>query len=198
MDRNGVITDWNPRARITFGWTRDEVLGRDLAETIIPKRFRDHHRRGLERFLSGGGGPVLDRLIELAGLHRDGREFPVELTISAIESETGFSFYAFLRDISERKRAEEKLAGNLLDMGRLQLELESQNEVLAERVRETHPRPRGGPLRRARPPGPRRRVPGRRHAGARPPHRAHLGAARGRARPRRRAAGAPGAGRAAA
>ena len=136
MDRNGVITDWNPRARITFGWTRDEVLGRDLAETIIPKRFRDHHRRGLERFLSGGGGPVLDRLIELAGLHRDGREFPVELTISAIESETGFSFYAFLRDISERKRAEEKLAGNLLDMGRLQLELESHNEVLAERVRE--------------------------------------------------------------
>ena len=129
MDRTGAITDWNPRARIAFGWTRDEVLGRDLAETIIPKRFREQHRRGLERFLSGGGGPVLDRLIELAGLHRDGREFPVELTISAIESEAGFSFYAFLRDISERKTAEESLAG-------VHLELESQNEVLAARVRE--------------------------------------------------------------
>jgi PAS domain S-box-containing protein len=136
MDRDGVITDWNPRARIAFGWTREEVLGRDLAETIIPKRFRERHRQGLERFLSGGGGPVLDRLIELAGLHRDGREFPVELTISAIESESGFSFYAFLRDVSERKLAEENLAGNLLEMRRLQLELEGQNEVLAERVRE--------------------------------------------------------------
>jgi len=129
MDRDGVITDWNPRARVTFGWTREEALGRDLAETIIPKRFREHHRQGLERFLSGGGGPVLDRLIELAGLHRDGREFPVELTISAIESESGFSFYAFLRDISQRKLTEENLAG-------AQLELESQNEALAERVRE--------------------------------------------------------------
>ena len=129
MDRDGVITDWNPRARVTFGWTREEALGRDLAETIIPKRFREHHRQGLERFLSGGGGPVLDRLIELAGLHRDGREFPVELTISAIESESGFSFYAFLRDISERKLTEKNLAG-------VQLELESQNEALAERVRE--------------------------------------------------------------
>ena len=129
MDRDGVITDWNPRARATFGWSREDVLGRDLAETIIPKRFRERHRQGLERFLSGGGGPVLDRLIELAGLHRDGREFPVELTISAIESEAGFSFYAFLRDISERKLTEENLAG-------VQLELESQNEVLAARVRE--------------------------------------------------------------
>ena len=174
----------------------DEVLGRDLAETIIPKRFRDHHRRGLERFLSGGDGPVLDRLIELAGLHCDGREFPVELTISAIESETGFSFFAFLRDISERKRAEEKLAGNLLDMGRLPLELES-HEVLAERVRgRTRDLEEAGFDELTAWPSPpstgtttRRSTP------------AASGAPRGcsrTTRPRRRAAGAPGAGRAAA
>ena len=61
MDRNGVITDWNPGAEVAFGWPREEVLGRDLAETIIPERYRERHRLGIERFLSTGGGPVLDR-----------------------------------------------------------------------------------------------------------------------------------------
>ena len=110
MDRHGVITDWNPRAEVTFGWSREHALGRDLAETIIPERYREQHRRGLGHFLSCGEGPVLDRLVELAGLHRDGHEFPVELTISAVLDESGYSFYAFLRDISERKTAERELA----------------------------------------------------------------------------------------
>jgi PAS domain S-box-containing protein len=110
MDRNGVITDWNPRAEVAFGWPREQALGRDLAETIIPERYRERHRLGIAHFLASGEGPVLDRVVELAGLHRDGHEFPVELTISAIDGESGFSFYAFLRDISERKVAEDDLA----------------------------------------------------------------------------------------
>jgi two-component system sensor histidine kinase/response regulator len=110
MDSEGLITDWNPQADAAFGWSREEALGRDLADTIIPEGYRHRHRRGLERFLTSGEGPVLGRPIELPGLHRDGREFPVELTISAIRSDTGYSFNAFLRDISERRRAEEELA----------------------------------------------------------------------------------------
>ena len=57
MDSTGVITDWNPQAEATFGWSRDEALGRDLAETIIPERHREAHQRGLQRFLATGEGP---------------------------------------------------------------------------------------------------------------------------------------------
>ena len=110
MDSDGVITDWNPKATATFGWSREEAVGRDLADTFIPESHREAHRRGIEHFLATGEGPVLNRLIELTAVHRDGRELPVELTISPIHTETGYSFNAFLRDISERKRIEAELA----------------------------------------------------------------------------------------
>ena len=103
IDARGRITGWNPQAEASFGWTRGEALGRELAETIIPDASASAHRLGLERFLATGEGPVLGRRLELTALHRDGHEFPVELTISPIEMEQGFAFNAFLRDITERK-----------------------------------------------------------------------------------------------
>ena len=110
MDSDGVITDWNPQAESTFGWPEREAVGRELADTLIPERNREAHRRGLKRFLATGEGPVLGRRLELTALHRDGREFPVELTISAIPIAGGHSFNAFLRDITERKQVEQQLA----------------------------------------------------------------------------------------
>ena len=110
IDARGRITGWNSQAEASFGWTRGEALGRELAETIIPDRLRAPHRLGLERFLATGEGPVLGRRLELTALHRDGHEFPVELTISPIEMEQGFAFNAFLRDITDRKAAEQELA----------------------------------------------------------------------------------------
>ena len=110
IDARGVITGWNSQAETSFGWPRREALGRQLAETIIPEGDRAAHRRGIERFLATGEGPVLGRRLELTALHRDGREFPVELTISPIAMEQGYAFNAFLRDITERKGAEAELA----------------------------------------------------------------------------------------
>jgi PAS domain S-box-containing protein len=110
IDARGRITGWNSQAEASFGWARGEALGRELAETIIPEDQRAAHRLGLERFLATGQGPVLGRRLELTALHRDGREFPVELTISPIEMEQGYAFNAFLRDITERKAAEHELA----------------------------------------------------------------------------------------
>ncbi len=110
IDARGRITGWNSQAETSFGWPRGEALGRELAETIIPERLRAPHRIGLERFLSTGEGPVLGRRLELTALHRDGHEFPVELTISPIEMGQGFAFNAFLRDITDRKAAEQELA----------------------------------------------------------------------------------------
>jgi PAS domain S-box-containing protein len=109
IDAAGLITDWNPQAELTFGWSRDEVLGRSVAETIIPLQYRELHQNGLRRFLATGEGPVLNKRIEITALHRDGHEFPVELTISPIRIGETYFFSAFVRDITERKESEEQL-----------------------------------------------------------------------------------------
>lgn len=110
MDAGGFITDWNTAAEKTFGWSRTEALGRVLADMVVPRDLRERHWAGLRRFLETGEGPVLGKRLELRAVRRDGDEFPVELTISAIETEGMWEFHAFLRDISERKRAEEERA----------------------------------------------------------------------------------------
>ncbi|MEA2157000.1 MAG: hypothetical protein QOE11_3140 [Solirubrobacteraceae bacterium] len=106
IDDGGLITDWNPQAEATFGWSREDVLGRELAATIIPEAQRDAHRRGMQRFLTTGEKVVLGKRLELTALHREGHEFPIELTISPLETEGGHTFHAFLRDITERREVE--------------------------------------------------------------------------------------------
>jgi PAS domain S-box-containing protein len=109
MDGRGVITSWNPRAEEIFGWSQREAVGRKPSETIIPRRCRDAHEEGLRHFLATGEGPILNRPIEMTALHRDGREIPIELTLTPTPWEGGFTFCAFIRDISERQRVEEAL-----------------------------------------------------------------------------------------
>jgi PAS domain-containing protein len=76
MDSAGKITDWNARAEQMFGWPLREAIGRELAETIIPPRYQEGHRRGLERFLATGEGPALNRLIELSACAATAASFP--------------------------------------------------------------------------------------------------------------------------
>jgi PAS domain S-box-containing protein len=109
IDRAGLVIDWNARAEKMFGWSRAEILGRELAETIVPRRYRDGHRHGLTHFLATGEGPVLNQLVEISALRRDGHEFPVELTISPLTTGDTLTFCGFITDITERKRAEESL-----------------------------------------------------------------------------------------
>jgi PAS domain S-box-containing protein len=110
IDSAGLITDWNARAEQMFGWPRAEALGRELAEIIVPPRYREGHRRGLKHFLQTGEGPVLGRLVELSALRRDGGEFPVELSISPVQTNGAVTFCGFITDITERKEAQEKVA----------------------------------------------------------------------------------------
>lgn len=109
MDSEGRIAEWNPQAETTFGWTRAEMLGRPLAETVVPPHYREALLRGLARFLQTGDGPALNKRMELSALHRDGREIPVELVISPLRVGDTLTFNAFLHDISERKSAEAQL-----------------------------------------------------------------------------------------
>ena len=107
INAQGIIIDWNPRAEVIFGWARGEALGQKLADLIIPPRYREAHERGLQHFLRTGEAVVLNRSIEVAGLRRDGTEFPLELSITSIRRGETYVFNAFLSDITERKRAEE-------------------------------------------------------------------------------------------
>ena len=124
MDREGMITDWNPQAEQIFGWTRQEAIGRSLAETIIPKSLREAHLKGLVHYLHTGVGPVLNRRVELQALRRSGEQFPVELTITALHIEDQVIFSAFIHDISERVHAKEELELTANELRRSNQELE--------------------------------------------------------------------------
>lgn len=109
IDAGGAIVAWNPRAEAIFGWPAAEVLGRRISDSIIPPRFREAHERGLAHFLVSGEGPLLNRRVEVTALHREGREFPVELAITPIPEDDRWTFTAFIRDLSEQRVLETRL-----------------------------------------------------------------------------------------
>jgi PAS domain S-box-containing protein len=110
FDARGLITDWNPQAQASFGWSREQVIGRDLAATILVDERRDDHRRRIARFLAGGDPGSLGGRVEQTVVHQDGHRFPIESTISALETDAGYAFSVFARDITGRRRAQEELA----------------------------------------------------------------------------------------
>lgn len=109
MNDDGRITGWNKPAQSIFGWTREEAIGWNLHELIIPVRYRERHLHGIKHFLATGHGPVLNSRVEVEGLHRDDHEFPIELAISSIHTMRGVEFNAFVRDITQRRRTEAEL-----------------------------------------------------------------------------------------
>ena len=106
MDGSGNVVDWNDTAASIFGWTRDEVVGRLMADFVIPHSLRAAHARGLGRYLKTGEAKVLGRRIEIIALRRSGEEFPVELSIAPLTGNDTLLFLGFLRDISERRNVE--------------------------------------------------------------------------------------------
>jgi two-component system cell cycle sensor histidine kinase/response regulator CckA len=109
IDQTGAILEFNPAAEHVFGYPRAAVLGRELAAIIVPPSVRDAHRRGLARYLATGEISILGKRIEIVAMRCDGSEFPVELSITRFDSDGPPTFAGFIRDISERKRAEEVL-----------------------------------------------------------------------------------------
>jgi PAS domain S-box-containing protein len=109
INQHGIITGWNTHAEKMFGWPRSEVMGRELAEIIIPAAHREGHRAGMQHYVDSGVARVLNKRIELPALHRSGHEFPVELAITPIGFGDELMFSAFIRDITGRNRAEAAL-----------------------------------------------------------------------------------------
>ena len=109
IDQEGAIIGFNAAAERVFGYPRAEVLGKQLAETIIPPSLRERHRQGIAHYLATGEGPVIGKRIEMLAIRANGAEFPVELAITRVDVRgSSPTFTAYLRDITDRKRSEEK------------------------------------------------------------------------------------------
>ena len=109
IDMQGRVIEFNAAAQTTFGYRREDVLGRPIADLIIPERYRQDHLDGLKAYIRSGRSKVLNKRFEIEALRSDGSEFPVELAISKVDLPSGVVFTAALRDISERKAMESQL-----------------------------------------------------------------------------------------
>ena len=135
-DGHGNVISWNRAAEEMFGHTADEVKGQSLS-IIVPERFRPHHEAGMRRVATGGNQHVIGNTVELFGLHKDGHEFPIELSLSTWQVDGKAYFCGIIRDISERKKAEtalqqsqKKLKAKALKLKNAHKELHEKNEQL--------------------------------------------------------------------
>jgi PAS domain S-box-containing protein len=109
MDAAGRIVEFNPAAESVFGYASDQVMGRPVAETLVPPDQRQAHRRGLAHYLATGTGPLVGERVEVTAMRADGRLFPAELTITPLQVNGEQLFTAHIQDISERRDAEAAL-----------------------------------------------------------------------------------------
>lgn len=131
MGADGTVRDWNPAAEQVFGYSRDEALGREVAELVIPAPLRDTHRNALTRYLETGETTILDRRLELSALRKDGTEFPIELAVTRLPGADRPLFAAFIRDLQERslaRRENSRLQQRLAFLAQAGLVLESSLE----------------------------------------------------------------------
>jgi len=109
VDENGLVTEWNNAASQIFGYSYEEVLGQDLHQLITPQRYQSIAYQGLERFKHSGLGDAINQTIELSGRRKDGSEFPVELSLNAMQFKGTWHSMGIVKNISERKAAEQSL-----------------------------------------------------------------------------------------
>jgi PAS domain S-box-containing protein len=145
MGADGMVRDWNPAAEQLFGYSRQEAIGREVADLIIPGTIRSAHRHALARYLETGETTILDRRVELSALHRDGSQLPVELSVTRLPGSGAPLFAAFIRDLQERSRTRQenlRLQGRMTFLAQAGLVLDSSlefDETLHQLVEMTVP-----------------------------------------------------------
>ncbi|MEO8384072.1 MAG: PAS domain S-box protein [Betaproteobacteria bacterium] len=110
IDVNSHIVDWNTAATEMFGWSRNEAIGSELTELIVPTQHRASHHHGVKRFLEQGVHGILNTSIETTALMRDGSEFDIELSVWPVKSGNEYTFTSFIRNITDRKAAQRAMA----------------------------------------------------------------------------------------
>jgi PAS domain S-box-containing protein len=140
IDADGRILEFNPAAERTFRYTREQVLGKDVADIIIPAAVRGAHRRGMRRYLTTGETSLLDKRVQVTAMRSDGTEFPAELTVTHVRLAQQSIFCACVRDITKEKCAEQELrryADELRTASRQLVEVqESERRTLASTLHD--------------------------------------------------------------
>ncbi len=131
INEQQTVLEWNPKAEAIFGFPAQEVIGRPLANVIIPENYREAHARGMAHFLATGQGPVLNKTIEITALHQLGHTFPINLSISNVKTATGWIFIAFIADISSYKQLQEEVIRREAQLLQSTLINEKQDEFLS-------------------------------------------------------------------
>ena len=125
------IVEWNPKAEAIFGFSFKEIKGKTLTETIIPPQYREAHLRGMQHFLKTDEGAILNKTVETTALHKNGKEFFINLSISNVKVDEGWLFIAFLSDISQRKETEEALIKKEAELLQSKLLQEKNDEFIS-------------------------------------------------------------------
>ncbi|QDT90215.1 PAS domain S-box protein [Gimesia algae] len=120
MNMDGYVVDWNRRAEEIFGWSQEEATGNAVSELIMPSQYLEQHLDGLRLYKTTGKGRVINNKLELTALRRNGHEFPIELVVTQIDWHDQIIFNAFIRDVSDRKEAEQLIAREKLEAALLQ------------------------------------------------------------------------------
>ena len=141
-----IIYLWNKKAEEIFGYKADEIIGKNLHDIIVPEKYREKAKEGIERFFQTGQGTIVGKTTELSALRKDGTEFPVEISISEMRIKNEWHATGIVRDITRRKEAEEALKMRLDEERRLNnillqrefriKELKDENAKLKERIEE--------------------------------------------------------------
>ncbi|MBC7819637.1 MAG: PAS domain S-box protein [Planctomycetaceae bacterium] len=119
MDEEGLVTFWNAQAEVIFGYAASEAVGQPLKDLIVPPSYRSAHVEGLRRFVTTGTSTILNQRLELSGLRRNGEEFPIELTVVPVRIGDRYEFSAFVRDVTERRRADQALRESQARLSRI-------------------------------------------------------------------------------
>lgn len=124
MDNNGTISFWNSAATDIFGYTKDEVFGKNLHEILAPVKYHGAYNNAFPKFKLSGEGPVVGKTLELSALRKSGEEFPMELSVSSVKLKDKWHAVGILRDVSERKKRESKIFAVQEELKKYQQNLE--------------------------------------------------------------------------
>ena len=139
MNTDDKIIYWNPRAEKVFGWEKEEILGRRLADTIFPGKNREQYKSDFRSFLETGESPLHKKLVEISAINKNGVEFFIELAIIPVKESDKEFYCCFIQDINERKKAEEQLKQSHEELRQLALHLQDIREEEQKRIaREVH------------------------------------------------------------
>ncbi len=113
MDDSGSISYWNEAAEEIFGYSAEEAIGKEMHTLLAPAKYKGAYEKGVQVFKDTGQGPVVGQTLELTAMRKDGEEFPIELSVSAVQIKGNWHSIGILRDICERKKTEEVIATRL-------------------------------------------------------------------------------------